>query len=88
MPDVPIPPTPEPTKAQQLAAELRAAKNDSERLFRYALTSDARGRVRRPLLFVCTAACIALGGAGFMPATIVALIALMILALTDSVVEL
>lgn len=75
MPDVPYPPEkPEPKSAE--------VARDIERGLRGALTGDARGRLRRPILYAIVGIGIAI------PIPALALVALLLLAVTDSVVEL
>lgn len=75
MPDVPFPPEkPEPKSAE--------VARDVERGLRAAFTGDGRGRLRRPILYGIVAIGIAI------PIPPVAFFALILLALTDAVVEL
>lgn len=75
MGDVPYPPEPEPTKVDVLGTRVDEA-------VRAALTGDPSGRIRRAVLFVLVALGIALN----VPA--LALVALLVLALSDQVVPL
>lgn len=90
MPDVPV--LPEPERDEEFADKLVALRNRLDDRAHLALTGQPRGtarsNIRRPLLFVT-----AMIGVGFAPAfgtvpAVVALVAILILAMTDQVVEL
>lgn len=72
------PDAPKPTRAE-IAERISALREDAERASRTLLTGDASGRVRRNLLFTVTAILIIAGSP-------LALLPLMLLALTDMVV--
>lgn len=80
MPDVPIRPKPEP---EPTLAEKMAPAADAVRTL---LTGDARGRVRRPLLFAAVGAGIVLQLAAPVLGAVIAIPALLLLAFTDQVV--
>lgn len=77
-------PKPEPGR---VGAKVHELVESGHELYATAVTGHPSGRVRRPTLFVIAIASIAAGV--FVPAAlVVALIAILLLALTDSVVEL
>ncbi len=82
MGDVPFPPEVEPGKDEVFAAKLILLRNKLDDAARVTLTSDPRGRLRRPVLFVLIGVALALN----VPA--LGITALLALALTDQVVEL
>lgn len=80
-------PQEDPTTSQKVGAKVASLIEAGHSLYAEVATGDANGRTRRPTLFV--AAIVAIGlGAVWAPALLVALIAIMLLALTDQVVEL
>ena len=85
MGDVPMLPEPEPSATERTVEEVGA-------LYRRALTGDPHGRVRRKTLFLIAeigiVIAIALGGAVGLIAGVVGLIAVLLLAMTDDVVDL
>ena len=83
MGDVHIPP-PDPSRVGAKVEELIASGHE---LYASVVTGSPHGRVRRPTLFVMAAFGTIIGTEQTLGA-IVALIAIMLLALTDSVVEL
>lgn len=83
MGDVYIPP-PEPNKVGAKVNDLIASGHE---LYATAVTGTPAGRVRRPTLFVI-AGLGTLLGTQFLLAAVVGLIAILLLALTDAVVEL
>lgn len=86
MGDVHIPKE-DPTKVQRVGARVQELIDSGHQFYAATLTGDPAGRVRRPTLFIV--AIIATGvGAFAPPALVVSLIAILMLALTDQVVEL
>ena len=83
MGDVHIP-QPDPSAIGAKVEELIASGHE---LYATTLTGSPSGRVRRPTLFVIAGVGILLG-TQFFPAAVVGLIAILLLALTDQVVEL
>lgn len=84
MGDVPIKPPapePEPTPAQVKAQRVNAG-------VRLAVTGDTAGRLRRPVLFLVVAVALVLDGTFGLITGTAGLIALLILAMTDNVVDL
>ena len=83
MGDVHIP-APDPSRVGAKVDELIASGHE---LYATAVTGQPAGRVRRPTLFVIAGVGVLL--AGYIPfAGVVGLIAILLLALTDNVVEL
>lgn len=80
MPDVPF--AFDPILEEGLTDQARGAASGVNRLYRTALTGEARGRIRRPTLFAIIAVALALN----LPA--IGLVALIALVLTDAVVDL
>lgn len=56
-------------------------------LYATVLTGDPNGRTRRPALFIIAIVTTLIAGLGYPAAAIVAIIAMLLLALTDKVVE-
>ncbi len=83
MGDVVIP-EPDPSRVGAKVTELIASGHE---LYATAVTGAPSGRVRRPTLFVIAGIGMVLG-TQFLGAAVVGLIAILMLALTDSVVEL
>ena len=85
MPDVPLSTTPPPPKALRFFRAVNNVTSSVNDTVRTAITGNARGSLRRPILFV-------LAGIGLLqlcwPANVVGMVALLILALTDQVGEL
>lgn len=77
MGDVPYPVEPEPTKAEKAAARVNAT-------VRGAIAGDPAGSLRRPILFIIAAVGLLVG----WPLSIIGLVALVLLAVTDQVVAL
>jgi len=89
MPDVPYPKPEPPTRREATAARVSTALDALVAFVRQTLTGDKHGVVRRPLLYLIAAGGIAI--AMSQNSTIVlipSLISVMLLALTDAVVEL
>lgn len=89
MPDVPI--LPEPERDEEFADKLVALRNRLDDVAHVALTGDTTGRVRRKVLFLIAAfSILALARDGIAGIVIggVGLIALLMLAMTDDVVDL
>lgn len=84
MGDVHIP-KPPPNAVGAKVAELIESGHE---LYATAVTGSSSGRVRRPTLFVIAGAATVGATLGFQLAGVVALIAILMLALTDAVVEL
>jgi hypothetical protein len=82
MPDVPPLPDPEPTNAERVNAQAQEIASKVDLLYRTTISGYRNGPVRRGTLFVLCAVGIAIG----WPA--LALVALLLLALTDQVVPL
>lgn len=82
MPDVPIPPKPTPTRAEQTRESLTEMAARVEEGARVALTGETDGRLRRPILFVLVGIALVLN----LPA--LGLVALILLVYTDQVVPL
>ena len=87
MPDVHIPQE-DPTTSQRVGAKVESLIADGHELYASAVTGAPSGRVRRPTLFAVAMVGTGLAMIGFVPGGIVALIAITILATSDSVVEL
>lgn len=86
MPDVHIPP-PEPTASERVGAKVNELIASGHRLYAETVTGTPSGRARRPTLFIIAMVGTSLGPVLF-PAAVVAIIAILLLALTDAVVEL
>lgn len=82
MPDVPIQPTPAPTRAERTRESLTEMAARAEEGARAALTGDSAGRLRRPILFIVVGLALVLN----LPA--LGLVALLLLVYTDQVVPL
>ena len=89
MPDVPYPKPKPPTRGEVTRTRLADSLSSLVASVRSALTGDANGRIRRPALYVIAAISIgiAMSVESVIP-SVVALVAVMLLALTDAVVEL
>jgi hypothetical protein len=89
--DVHIPP-PDPTKSQKVGARVAELIESGHELYAGSLTGDPHGRVRRPTLFVIAAVgvivSLVLDGVVGLVAGTLALIAILLLAMSDNVVEL
>lgn len=81
MPDVPYPPPPEPTREEIILEHFG-------RGVRTALTGNPDGRLRRTVLWIILAASLVSSPYGGTVAIAIGLVALVLLALTDQVVEL
>ena len=86
MPDVHIPQE-DPTTSQRVGAKVESLIADGHELYASAVTGTPSGRVRRPTLFVIAIVGAAMGPL-FPPAAIPAVIAILLLGMTDAVVEL
>lgn len=82
MPDVPIPPEPESTRAEEFYQAVWGFGGAVDAQVRRAVTGDTQGRLRRPILFLIV------GVALVLNAPALGLVALLLLALTDQVVAL
>ena len=93
MPDVPIQPEPEPTRREDFYQALWGFGGAVDHQTRRAVTGDERGALRRPALFLIASIGIivllaGVDGVGGLVAGTLALIALLLLAMTDQVVSL
>lgn len=86
MGDVHIP-KPEPGKAEKVGAKVADLAMSGHELYATTVTGQPQGRVRRPTLFI-VAAVGATVGTQFWIAAVIAIIAIVLLALSDQVVEL
>ena len=86
MGDVVIP-KPDPTTGQRVGAKVQDLIDSGHEFYASAVTGSPSGRVRRPTLFVI-AAVGTLVGTQQLVGAVVALIAIVMLAVTDTVVEL
>jgi hypothetical protein len=83
MPDVPYPPEPEPTRAEEFYQVVWGAGGAVDAQVRHLVTGDRKGNLRRPILFVIVALGLFVPGLG-----VFAIPALIVLALTDQVIPL
>ena len=86
MPDVAHKPEPEPTPAAIAIEKLSAAADAALANIRTAVTGDPEGRMRRPILFAVIAIAFGFSGTGIV--AVIGLVAIILLALTDTVVPL
>jgi len=84
MGDVHIP-QPEPNA---IGAKVQELIDSGHELYATTVTGSSSGRVRRPTLFAVSMVGVGLAIIGFVPGGVVALIAMSLLATSDSVVEL
>lgn len=84
MPDVPIPPEPEPTRAEEFYQAVWGFGGYVDAQVRRAVTGDTDGRLRRPVLFVLVGLSVVMGGPASGIMVGVGLIALILLAFTDN----
>lgn len=91
MPDVSLPPD-DPTTSQRIGAKVDMLIEQGHALYATALTGTPTGRTRRKTLYtlamVGTVIGLALDGAVGIIAGLVALIAMLLLAMTDDIVDL
>lgn len=90
MGDVPVPVEKGPSVTDEISESLAYAAMRAAELGRTLLTGQKNGRVRRPVLFVLATVTLVAGAgssASVDPLAIIGAIALVLLALTDAVVE-
>ena len=78
----------EPDPPNKVGAKVHDLIESGHELYATAVTGHPSGRVRRPTLFVIAGIGTVLATLGFQLAGIIAIVAILMLALTDAVVEL
>lgn len=88
MGDIPFPPEVPPTKVERLIETGRATGDEFVALTKVAFTGTRTGRIRRKVLFTIVGVSLVLGGALGVIGGGIGLIAMLMLAMTDDVVDL
>jgi hypothetical protein len=81
-------PKPDPTKGEVVGAKVQELIDSGHQFYASAVTGNPSGRVRRATLFLIATVGVMLSAIGIQLGALAAIIAILLLALTDSVVEL